>query len=105
MGKEKSLNQHPNKVCVLYHGLGSKPDLFRINRLKDRGFIVICEHFDYEAEWKLDKGKSLFSRELKKVNKVDLLIGISFGGYLAYKLSKATGINLLLINPAIDRSK
>lgn len=93
------------KSCVIYHGLGSKPDMERIEILKNSGYIVISEFFDYEKEWILDKGKSLFEKELNKINKINLIIGISFGGYLAYQLSKATGIDVLLINPALDRNK
>lgn len=94
-----------NKSCVIYHGLGSKPSLARTKMLNSFGYYVISQYFDYHREWNKDKGKSLFEKELKKINKIDLIIGISFGGYLAYQLSKATGIDLLLINPAIDRSK
>lgn len=94
-----------DKSCVIYHGLGSQPAESRTKMLNDEGYVVISEKFDYEAEWNHDQGKSLFERELKKINKVDLIIGISFGGYLAYQLSKATGIDLLLINPAIDRNR
>jgi len=94
-----------NKSCVVYHGLGSKPALSRTQLLNKAGYVVISEHFDYDAEWDIDQGKSLFERELKKIRGVDLIIGISFGGYLAYQLSKATGIDVLLVNPALDRSK
>ena len=94
-----------HKVCVLYHGLGSKPAPSRINMLNDEGYVVLCEQFDYHKEWEEDRGESLFKRELKKIRKVDLIVGISFGGYLAYKLSKATGIDTLLINPALNRDR
>jgi hypothetical protein len=94
-----------NKSCVIYHGLGSKPAESRTKMLNELGYVVMSEHHNYHDEWNKDKGKSLFLRELKKINKVDLIIGISFGGYLAYQLSKTTGIDLLLINAAIDRDK
>jgi len=73
--------------------------------LKAAGYVVLSEYFDYQKEYELDKGKSLFESELKKIRGVDLILGISFGGYLGYKLSKATGIDLLLINPALNREK
>ena len=94
-----------NKTCVLYHGLGSKPALSREQLLNKIGYDVISEHFDYDLEWDVDQGKSLFESQLEIVKKVDIIIGISFGGYLGYKLSKATGKDLLLINPALDRAK
>lgn len=94
-----------NKSCVIYHGLGSKPALSRISMMNKKGYITLSEKFDYEKEWDLDKGRTLFQNEYNKINKIDLIIGISFGGYLAYKLSKATGVDVLLINPAINRDK
>lgn len=94
-----------NKTCVLYHGLGSKPAISREQLLNKAGYNVISEHFDYDLEWDVDQGKSLFESQLKVLENVDLIIGISFGGYLAYKLSKATGKDVILINPALDRFK
>lgn len=94
-----------NKSCVIYHGFGSEPNPFRNKMLNAAGYVVLCEHFDYQKEYELDRGKSLFEAELKKIRGVDLILGISFGGYLGYKLSKATGIDLLLINPALNRKK
>lgn len=94
-----------NKTCVLYHGLGSQPALSRTQLLNKAGYNVISELFDYDAEWDLDEGKSLFEKQLEVVKNVDLIIGISFGGYLGYQLSKATGKDLILINPALDRAK
>jgi hypothetical protein len=94
-----------SKTCVIYHGLGSKPAISRTQLLNKAGYTVISELFDYDAEWDLDEGKSLFETQLKVVKDVDLIIGISFGGYLGYKLSKATGKDVILINPALDRAK
>ena len=94
-----------NKVCVIYHGLGSNPSEYRKNLLEKFGYTVLSEFFDYEKEYLLDKGKSFFENELKKINKVDLIIGSSFGGYIAYNLSKITGIDAVLINPALNREK
>lgn len=94
-----------DKSCVIYHGLGSKPAESRTKMLNKLGYVVISEQHNYHDEWDKDKGSSLFNRELKKINKVDLIIGISFGGYLAYQLSKSTGIDVMLINAAIDRDK
>ena len=94
-----------NKTCVIYHGLGSKPAISRIQLMNKVGYEVISDLFDYDLEWDIDQGKSLFETQLKVVENVDLIIGISFGGYLGYNLSKATGKDLILINPALDRSK
>jgi hypothetical protein len=94
-----------SKTCVIYHGLGSKPSLSKTQLLNKINYNVISEFFDYDAEWDLDEGKSLFEKQLEVVKDVDLIIGVSFGGYLGYKLSKATGKDLILINPALDREK
>jgi len=94
-----------SKTCVIYHGLGSRPAISRTQLLNKAGYSVISELFDYDSEWDLDEGKSLFESQLEIAKDVDLIIGISFGGYLGYKLSKATGKDLILINPALDRAK
>jgi hypothetical protein len=94
-----------NKTCVIYHGRGSKPALSRTILLNKMGFDVISDLFDYDAEWNLDCGKTLFETQLNKIKDIDLILGISYGGYLGYQLSKATGKDLILINPAIDRAK
>lgn len=94
-----------NKKCLLLHGLGSEPNPNRQRMIEKLGYEVIQELHDYKAEWAKDMGESFFKTQLEKANNVDLIIGISFGGYIAYHLSKATGVPAILINPAIDRSK
>ena len=96
-----------NKTCIYYHGLGGEAsDIITWMFSKFGGFTtVISETIDFEHEWELDKGKSLFERELPKLKNADLVVGLSFGGYLAYKMSKATGVDLLLINPAVNRNR
>ena len=94
-----------NKTCVYYHGLGGCPDEGTKMLLNKHGFYVMAEHFDYVREWRKDRGKSMFERQLRKVQNIDLIVGLSFGGYLAYVLSKATGNNLLLFNPAVNRKR
>lgn len=93
------------KKCLLLHGLGSEPNPNRQRMLEKCGYEVIQELHDYKAEWAKDRGETFFKNQLEIVNSCDLIIGISFGGYIAYHLSKATGIHSILINPAIDRSK
>ena len=92
-----------DKKVVMYHGLGGTPAGTTKRVLNQHGLGVLFEFFDYEKEWVKDHGKSMFEKELKKIEKTDLIIGNSYGGYLAYQLSKATGKDLLLINPALDR--
>ena len=85
-----------NRKVIIYHGLGSQPSPTRNSLLTRKGFDVHADQFDYNSEWNLDMGKSLFERELSNAKSCDLIIGISFGGYLAYHLSKALGKNLIL---------
>lgn len=94
-----------NKTCVWYHGLMGEPNLAIKTALMKLGYYVVSEHIDFYKEWVYDKGKSLMERQIKKLHKIDLVIGISFGGYVAYLLSKATGSDLLLINPALNRDR
>lgn len=101
----KKFEELNSKKVVIYHGLGSKPAPLRNRLLEKIGYEVTCDFFDYEYFWDLDEGKSLFEQELKKSASTDLIIGISFGGYLAYHLAKALNKNLVLINPALDRNK
>lgn len=94
-----------NKKVLVLHGLGSEPNSHRQKMLEKLGFEVIQEHHNYKLEWEKDKGESFFNKQLEIAKTCNLIIGISFGGYVAYHLSHATGINTMLINPALDRSK
>jgi predicted esterase YcpF (UPF0227 family) len=94
-----------DKKCLLLHGLGSEPNSNRQRMLEKKGLSVIQEQHEYKTEWAIDRGESFFKRQLEIAKKCDVLIGISFGGYIAYHLSKALGKPAILINPAIDRSK
>ena len=94
-----------NKTCVWYHGLCGEPNLFVKQALNQLGYYVVAEHIDFYREWFKDRGKSMMERQLRRLKKVDLIAGISFGGYVAYLMSKATGADVLLINPAINRNR
>ncbi len=94
-----------DKTIAVYHGLGSAPNKDRNTSLNKLGFNTIYETHDYELEFFKDLGESFFKSELDKIKNCQLIIGLSFGGYIAYHLSKATGIPCLLINPALDRLK
>ena len=43
--------------------------------------------------------------KLIKSKNIDVVVGFSLGGYTAFELAGYTSKNLILINPAIDRSK
>lgn len=102
----KKFENFEHKTIAVYHGLGGRPAKDRIDLLKSRGYEnIIYPFINFEKEWDLDKGKSLFQRELNNIKDVDVIVGFSLGGYLAYLLAKATGKDLVLVNPALDRSK
>lgn len=89
----------------VYHGAGGRPAKDRIDLLSSMGYEVLYPFIDFEKEWDLDRCKSLFQRELNSIKDVDILVGFSLGGYLAYLLAKHTGKDLILVNPSLDRSK
>ena len=94
-----------DKTCVWYHGLMGEPHLAIKNALNKLGYYVVSEHIDFYREWFKDRGKSMMEKQVKKLAKVDLVIGLSFGGYVAYLVGKATGADTLLINPAVNRNR
>jgi len=93
------------KKCVFFHGLGGEPSEAIEYLMGVCGYEVICEHVDYYVEWYKDRGKSYCERSLALVEGVDLILGNSFGAHPAYLMAKATGIDLLLINPAVNRAR
>jgi hypothetical protein len=94
-----------NKTCVYYHGLGGGPSGTMDYLMSLFGYQLICEHINFEWEWQKDKGKSLMERQIKLAAKADLIMGNSFGAHPAYIVSKHTGVDLLLINPAVNRKR
>jgi hypothetical protein len=102
---EKKFEKFGKSVAV-YHGLGGGGGKLIPRLLRKYGFTKIhYPEIDYETQWYRDKCKSLFNRELRAVQNVDLIIGFSLGGYTAFELAGHTSKNLMLVNPAIDRSK
>ena len=94
------------KSIAVYHGYGGEPSSDRIRFLESVGFSTIhYPYIDFDEEWELDKCKSIFERELKSLKKIDILIGVSLGGYLAFELAGNLSKDLVLINPALDRKK
>lgn len=92
-----------NKTAVYYHGLGGESSQHIKQKMAEYGYYLVTEDVDFYKEWFKDRGKYFMEKQIKKFQKVDLIIGLSFGGHPAYLLSKATGADLLLINPAVNR--
>ena len=93
------------KLVAVYHGLGGDPSPDRISLLELKGYDVIYPHIDYELEWKKDRCRSVFDTQVELAKSVDLIIGFSLGGYMAFELSGALNKNCILINPALDRDR
>ena len=93
------------KKMVYFHGLGGQPSGAMSYLASLFGYEMICEHVQFEWEWQKDKGKSFCERQLKVVKDADLIMGNSFGAHPAYIMAKATGIDLLLVNPAVNRKR
>ena len=94
-----------DKTVAMYHGLGSAPNKDRNKTFTKLGYNLISELHDYKELFYKDLGKDFFDTEIEKIKDCNLIVGISFGGYIAYHLSLATGIPAILINPALDRLK
>jgi hypothetical protein len=102
----KKFETFNGKSIAVYHGYGGEPAPDRIKFLESVGFSKIhYPYIDFDGEWELDKCKSLFERELESLKNIDLLIGVSLGGYLAFELAGYLSKDLVLINPGLDRNK
>ncbi len=77
----------------------------RIRVLEDMGLDVSYDNIDYDYEWELDRCQSMFQRELNHCKDIDIIMGFSLGGYTAYKIAGHLSKDLIIVNPAIDRSK
>lgn len=102
----KKFENFEHKIIAVYHGLGGRPAKDRIDLLKSFGYDnIVYPYINFEKEWDLDRCKSMFQRELENVKDVDVIVGFSLGGYLAYLLARHTGKDLVLVNPSLDRDK
>ncbi len=84
---------------VLYvHGLHSNPNPEKVKILEDAKLEVIAPFIDY------DKEKGAVYNRVKAIaieEQVDLVIGSSMGGFIAYWLAKDLNLPALLYNPAL----
>lgn len=77
-----------DKSIAIYHGLGGSPIDDRVEYLKNIGYNnILYPHIDYENEWSKDRCRSLFYDQIDKIKDVDVIIGNSLGGYLAFELA------------------
>jgi uncharacterized protein len=81
---------------VFLHGYESEPFTQKNIILRENFSEVYDPEIDYNDNLTFDK----LLTHLKE-NPVDLIIGSSMGGYLAYYLSTNLGVKTLLFNPAL----
>ncbi len=93
------------KKAIFFHGYGGEPIPVITQIFDYLGYDMEQPYIDYDDEWDLDKGKSLFYESLKNSNDCDLVVGLSLGGYLADLVANNLSKNCIIINPGIDRSK
>jgi predicted esterase YcpF (UPF0227 family) len=108
---EKTTEKRDDRNILIYHGLDGGIDKKKITYLESKGFNVIMQKHDYRKEFGTkdhpgDRGKSFMERQESIVTskKIDIIIGSSFGGYVAYLLGCEKHKDLILINPALNRS-
>ena len=84
------------KSVIYFHGLESKPGGIKVEFLNNAVDIVEAPTMDYTK-------KGVFKEWLEyvKIEKPNLIIGSSMGGYFALALASHTGIPVLAFNPAI----
>jgi len=80
------------------HGMGGSPNKEKIAYMKERGLNTHALHLDYNREPK----RFEILRDYCIKHQIQLLVGSSFGGFLAFWLSEELGIPCLLLNPAVS---
>lgn len=93
-----------NKKIILYHGLNSNPASDKKKYLQTIGVDLTQDHHDYKKEYQKDHGESFMLEQENKAKGYNIIMGISFGGYVAYMLACRLRKPVILINPAINRS-
>lgn len=87
---------------LFLHGLMSSNQSKKIDWLKKEGHNVFHPLLNYK-----DDGKIIFKdlNKLIKDNQIELIVGSSMGGYLAYHLSNLNNMRSLIFNPSLSISK
>lgn len=96
-----------NKRIAFFHGLGiprvhERPSCIR-GMKKLLGNNLYYPFIDYEEEWYKDRCRSMFLSQAKACADVDVLVGLSLGGYTAFLLANYLNKPVVLINPSLDR--
>jgi hypothetical protein len=96
-----------NKRIAFFHGLGLTPPRERASDVKGMkrllGNNLYFPFIDYDLEWYRDRCRSMFLTQARACGDVDVLVGLSLGGYTAFLLANYLNKPAVLINPSIDR--
>lgn len=86
-----------SKIKILYlHGLGATPKSDNIEILERDGVTIISPTFDYRNSIVFD----FIAYDIIEKHNIQIIIGHSLGGYLAYYLSNKYKIPCLMFNPS-----
>lgn len=95
--KENKIQKNNHLNVAFFHGLESGVNQEKKAYLQRKFASVYYPKLDYF------NNKSVFSEMLTEIKEreIDLLIGSSMGGWIAYALSTKTGLPCILFNPAL----
>lgn len=93
------------KKVIFYHGLFGSPNIDKQNILIDLGYDIVSEKFYYDEIYNKDKGFEFINNQISLLKDVDLIIGNSFGGHIAYNLSLISGIDCIIFNPVLGKNE
>lgn len=84
--------------AIYIHGLHSEINPNKIKILEEAGLEVIAPEIDYEKEQAAvyPRIKALMEKE-----QIEVLVGSSMGGFMAYWLARELNLPALLFNPAL----
>ena len=98
---QKSIKKKYKGTILYLHGFPDNPSQNITDQLEAEGFRVINQKIMWGKAFKENK-QALMNVLARKAKKSNLIIGSSFGGYIAFLLTGMTKTPCLLINPAIS---
>ena len=100
---QKNIKKKYRGTILYLHGFPDNPSQNITDQLEAEGFRVINQKIMWGKAFKENK-QALMNVLARKAKKSNLIIGSSFGGYIAFLLTGMTKTPCLLINPAISIS-
>ncbi len=84
--------------AIWIHGMGGSPNQDKIALMEQYGWETHALHLDYVQE----PLRFEILRDYCTKHHIDVLVGSSFGGFLAFWLSEELGLSCILLNPAVS---